>query len=148
MKRRSFVLLGASLLAWGPARAFAQGRPLAKKPAEPTTAIVGATVMTGTGETIENATVVFAGPTIVSVGQVMQAANAKDDDNKRKSSFLGSQIVPSPGAQVVIWNVNDPDGDNVRCTFAIRRDGEEKWTDVALNTRDTFVQFDTSALAD
>ncbi|MEO7600272.1 MAG: hypothetical protein ABIV50_15165 [Opitutus sp.] len=87
-------------------------------------------------------------PTIVSVGQVMQAANAKDDDSKRKSSFLGSQIVPSPGAQVVIWNVNDPDGDNVRCTFSIRRDGEETYTDLALNTRDTFVQFDTSTLAD
>ncbi len=87
-------------------------------------------------------------PAVVSVGQILQNANAKDDEVKRKSSFLGSQIVPSPGAQVVIWTITDPDGDNVRCTFSIRRDGEETWTDVALNTRDSYVQFDTSHLAD
>jgi hypothetical protein len=87
-------------------------------------------------------------PAIVSVGQLLQAANAKDDDSKRKSSFLGSQIVPSPGMQVVLWNVVDPDGDNIRCTFSIRRDGEAAWTDVALGTRDSYVQFDTSHLPD
>ncbi|MEO6002415.1 MAG: hypothetical protein ABIZ04_11760 [Opitutus sp.] len=87
-------------------------------------------------------------PTTVSVGQILQAANAKDDDTKRKNSFLGSQIVPSPGTQVVIWTVSDPDGDNVRSTFSIRREGDDKWTDVALNTKDSYAQFDTLSLPD
>jgi hypothetical protein len=87
-------------------------------------------------------------PTTVSVGQVLQAASGKDDDSKRKSSFLGSQIVPSPGSQVVIWTLNDPDGDNEHSTFSIRREGDEKWIDVALNSKDSYVQFDTSSLPD
>ena len=87
-------------------------------------------------------------PTVVSVGQLLQNANPKDDDNKRKSSFLGSQIVPSPGAQVAIWNVNDPDGDALRHTFSIRRDGEATWTDVSLNSTESYAQFDTSHLSD
>lgn len=81
-----------------------------------------------------------------SVGQLLQGT--KNDDNKRKNSFLGSQIVPTPGAQVVLWTVADPDGDNVLCTFSIRREGEENWTDLALNTSDPFAQFDVSHLAD
>jgi len=44
--------------------------------------------------------------------------------------------------------VVDPDGDNIRCTFSIRRDGDPTWTDLALGTRDSYVQFDTSHLAD
>jgi hypothetical protein len=87
-------------------------------------------------------------PVIVSVGQLIQSNNNKEDDNKRRSSFLGSQIVPSPGSQVVIWTVNDPDGDNVRCTFSIRAEDSETWTDVALNTSDPYAQFDTSNLKD
>lgn len=87
-------------------------------------------------------------PSVVSVGQVLQTANGKEDDNKRKNSFLGSQIVPSPGSQVVIWNVLDPDGDVIRSTFSLRRDGDEKWTDVVVGTRDSFAQFDVSHLAD
>lgn len=87
-------------------------------------------------------------PAVVSVGQLLQSANSKDDDTKRKNTFLGSQIVPSPGMQVVLWNVVDPDGDNIRCTFSIRRDGDPNWTDLALGTHDSYVQFDTSHLAD
>jgi hypothetical protein len=87
-------------------------------------------------------------PPVVSVGQVLQNSGPKEDDNKRRSAFLGSQIVPVPGAQVVIWTINDPDGDNVRSTFSLRRDGEDTWTDVALNSADSYVQFDTSHLPD
>ena len=87
-------------------------------------------------------------PPVVSVGQILQSSGPKEDDNKRRSAFLGSQIVPVPGAQVVIWTINDPDGDNVRSTFSIRRDGEDNWTDVALNSTDSYVQFDTSHLPD
>jgi hypothetical protein len=85
-------------------------------------------------------------PPIASVGQLLQSG--KDDDSKRKNAFLSSQIVPTPGAQVVIWTVIDPDGDNVVCTFSLRRDGEDTWTDVAVNTHDTYAQFDVSHLSD
>ena len=54
----------------------------------------------------------------------------------------------TPGMQVVFWNVTDPDGDNVTSTFAIRRDGETNWTDLAVNTHDNFAQFDTAHLPD
>lgn len=73
---------------------------------------------------------------------------ARDDDAKRRETFLRSQIVPVPGMQVVFWNVTDPDGDNVTSTFSIRRNGETNWTDLAVDTHDSFAQFDTAHLAD
>lgn len=85
--------------------------------------------------------------TQVSIGQLLQGSKPPEED-KRKASFLGSQIVPSPGAQVVLWTVADADGDNVVCTFSLRRDGEDTWTDVVLNTSDSFAQFDISHLPD
>lgn len=83
-------------------------------------------------------------PPIISLGALL---NGKDDD-KRKSSFLSSQVVPAPGQQVVLWNVTDPDGDNLLCTFSIRRDGETAWTDIVRDTRDSYAQFDISHLPD
>ncbi len=71
-----------------------------------------------------------------------------DDDAKHRESFLRSQVVPSPGAQVVFWNIVDPDGDNVTSTFSIRRDGESNWTDLAVDTHESFAQFDTAHLPD
>jgi hypothetical protein len=84
-------------------------------------------------------------PAVTSVGQLLQS---KDEDAKRKNGFLSSQIVPQPGAQVVLWTVSDPDGDNLACTFSLRRDGDVNWMDVAVNTRDSFAQFDTGHLPD
>ncbi len=84
---------------------------------------------------------------VTSLNQILQAGGAKEDD-KRKAGFLSSQVVPSPGTQVILWTVIDPDGDNVVCTFSIRRDGDPLWTDLAVATRDPFVQFDTSHLPD
>ncbi|MBS0633756.1 MAG: hypothetical protein JSS11_17740 [Verrucomicrobia bacterium] len=86
-------------------------------------------------------------PVVTSLSSLL-ASGAKDDDGKRKPGFLSSQVMPSPGAQVVLWTVSDPDGDNVACTFSIRRDGDEKWTDLAVATHDPYVQFDTSHLPD
>ena len=82
-----------------------------------------------------------------SLNQLM-SAGPKDDEAKRKSTFLSSQVVPSPGSQVVFWTVTDPDGDAVYSTFSIRRDGETAWTDLAVNTRDGFTQFDSSHFPD
>ncbi|MDB6165473.1 MAG: hypothetical protein JWQ83_613 [Lacunisphaera sp.] len=76
--------------------------------------------------------------------------DAKDDpsDSKRHSSFLTSQVVPQPGTQLAYWSVTDPDGDNVTYTFSIRPENSETWTDLAVNTTDSYVQFDTSGLAE
>jgi hypothetical protein len=86
-------------------------------------------------------------PSVVTSLNQLAQAGAKDDD-KRKPGFLSSQVVPSPGTQVILWTVTDPDRDNVNCTFSIRRDGDPQWTDLAVATRDPYVQFDTSHLPD
>ncbi|MSU24441.1 MAG: hypothetical protein EXS32_11530 [Opitutus sp.] len=86
-------------------------------------------------------------PAIATINQVMSAP-PKDDDAKRRTSFLNSQIVPSPGTQSIFWTVTDPDGDNLTSIFSVRRDGDSTWTDVAANTRDSFAQFDTAHLPD
>ena len=84
-------------------------------------------------------------PSAVStLGQLLQP---KDDD-KHKGGLLASQVVPSPGTQAVYWTVSDPDGDSVVCTFSIRRDGDSAWTDLAVDTRDSYAQFDTGHLSD
>jgi hypothetical protein len=86
-------------------------------------------------------------PPVVSLSQLMQSAD-KDDDKPRKGTPLSSQVVPTPGTQVVLWTVNDSDGDNLTSTFSIRRDGETAWTDIVVNTRESYAQFDTANLAD
>lgn len=85
-------------------------------------------------------------PSTVSLSQLMQAD--KDEDKPRKSSLLSSQIVPAPGTQVVVWTVTDSDGDNLRATFSLRRDGEAAWTDIVVDSRDSYAQFDTAHLPD
>ncbi len=81
--------------------------------------------------------------TSVSVSQLLQGAKEED---RRRSTFLSSQIVPQPGLQVVLWTVVDPDGDTLLSTFSIRRDGDEAWTDVVTSTRDGYAQFNTRHL--
>lgn len=83
----------------------------------------------------------------VALSQLI-SSGPRDEEGKRKGNFLSSQVVPSPGTQVVFWNVNDPDGDNTLATFSIRRDGDTVWTDIAANTRDSYAQFDTAHLPD
>jgi hypothetical protein len=84
---------------------------------------------------------------ITSVAQILQSGN-KEEESKQKNSFLGSQIVPTPGTQVALWTVTDPDGDALVCSFSLRRDGDESWTDLARKTNDPYVQFDVSHLPD
>lgn len=81
---------------------------------------------------------------VVSLSQLV---SPKDDD-RRRSPFLSSQVVPSPGTQVVLWTVNDPDGDSLLSTFSIRREGDANWTDIVTTTRDAYAQFDTKHLPD
>lgn len=78
-----------------------------------------------------------------TVGQLIQAS---EHEEHRKSGFLGSQVVASPGTRAVFWTVNDSDGDNLLYTFSIRREGDPKWTDISVKSRDAFAQFDTAHL--
>ena len=87
-------------------------------------------------------------PAQVATLSQLLSPSPRDDDAKRRESFLRSQIVPSPGTQIVFWNVTDPDGDNVTCTFSIRRDGDTNWTDLTIDTHESFTQFDTAHLPD
>lgn len=90
-------------------------------------------------------------PVATSLAQLLFPATreSKDDagDGKRsKNSFLGSQVTPSPGTQVITWTVSDADGDTLAYSFAIRAENSGTWIDLALNSRDSYVQFETGAL--
>jgi hypothetical protein len=80
-------------------------------------------------------------PVVTTVGQLIQASDR--DSDHRRAGFLGSQIVASPGTRVVFWTVSDQDGDNLTYTFSIRRDGDTAWTDLAVDSAESYVQFDT-----
>jgi hypothetical protein len=80
-------------------------------------------------------------PVVTTVGQLLQAGDR--DSDRHKTGFLGSQIVASPGTRAAFWTVTDQDGDNLVYTFSIRRDGDPAWTDIAVDSRDSYVQFDT-----
>ena len=89
---------------------------------------------------------------VATVGQLLfpNQRDGKDDvgDIKRKGSFLSSQVIPSPGSQIVYWTVNDPDGDTLAYTFSIHPDGSDTWTDLAVRSTDSYVQFETGGLAE
>jgi hypothetical protein len=85
-------------------------------------------------------------PSVVTT--LNQLITTTDRDDRRKSSLLNSQVVPAPGMRLVTWNVTDPDGDRVLCTFAISREGTGAWTDIAVNTRDNFAQFESGHFED
>jgi hypothetical protein len=80
-------------------------------------------------------------PVVTTVGQLIQAS--EHDTDRRRSGFLGSQIVSSPGARVIFWMVSAPDGDNLVYTFSIRHEGDPVWTDIAVDSTESYVQFDT-----
>ncbi len=83
---------------------------------------------------------------MATLGQLLfpSIRDAKDDNSeKRKSSFMSSQVIPQTGAQVIYWTVTDPDGDTLAYTFSIRPENSDTWTDLAVDTADNYVQFDT-----
>jgi hypothetical protein len=80
-------------------------------------------------------------PVVTTVGQLMQASD--HDGEHRRSGFLGSQIIASPGTRVAFWTVNDQDGDNLTYTFSIRHEGDPNWTDLSVDSPEAFVQFET-----
>jgi hypothetical protein len=87
----------------------------------------------------------------LTLGQLLfpnQRDNKDDSAAKRKGGLLNSPVVPAPGAQIVYWTLADADDDNLAATFAIAPEGTDDWTDLAINTSDSFVQFDVSHLAE
>ncbi len=83
---------------------------------------------------------------VVSLSQLLASGNKEDD--RRRSAVLGSQVIPSPGTQVILWTLADADGDTMLSTFSIRRDGDTAWTDVVSSTALSYAQFDTKHLPD
>ncbi len=68
------------------------------------------------------------------------------DDARRKGGALNSPVVAAPGAQVVFWTVIDPDDDNLAVTFALSPEEREEWTDLAIDSTETFLQFEVGHL--
>jgi hypothetical protein len=85
----------------------------------------------------------------VTLGQILAPGrDTKDDSDRRRDALLGSPVVPQPGTQIVYWAVNDPDSDNVTHTFSIRPENTDTWTDLAVNTPENYIQFETGGLAE
>jgi hypothetical protein len=85
----------------------------------------------------------------VPLGQILAPGREpKDDNDRRRDALLGSQVVPQPGTQIVYWAVNDPDSDNLAHTFSIRPENADTWTDLAINTPESYIQFETGGLSE
>jgi hypothetical protein len=83
-------------------------------------------------------------PASISLSQLMQPAK---DEDRRRSNFLNSQVIPAPGIQVVIWKVGDQEGDNLLFTFSIRHESQpDGWIEIVANSDQSFAQFDTAHL--
>lgn len=87
-----------------------------------------------------------ANPT-TTLGQLLFPSQREGkDETKRKGGLLNSPVVPAPGAQIVYWSLTDPDDDTLSATFSISPMGKEEWTDLAIDTSESYVQFDVSHL--
>lgn len=85
----------------------------------------------------------------MTLGQLLfpSPRDSKDESGgKRKGGLMNSPVVPAPGAQIVYWTLTDADDDNVSATFSISPEGKDEWTDLAIDTADSYVQFDVSHL--
>ncbi|MDI1337704.1 MAG: hypothetical protein PSU94_16095 [Lacunisphaera sp.] len=82
-----------------------------------------------------------------SLNQVLFPGSRENDPAAEKRKILlNSQVVPAPGTQIVFWTVNDLDGDTLAYTFSIRPENSDTWTDLAVNTPDSYAQFETGGL--
>ncbi|MBL9201505.1 MAG: hypothetical protein JNL39_13435, partial [Opitutaceae bacterium] len=81
---------------------------------------------------------------ISSLSQLISPAR----DEERRRTLLSSKVVLTPGSQIVVWTLADPDGDALLSTFSIRREGETAWTDLVNASKENYAQFDTKSLPD
>jgi hypothetical protein len=79
-----------------------------------------------------------------SLAQILQGGSKSE--GKSRDGFLSSEVIPQPGTQVAFWAVNDADGDNTTATFSLRAMGAAEWTDVLVNSQETYAQFEISHL--
>jgi hypothetical protein len=71
-----------------------------------------------------------------------------EPERTTRRSLNSAAVFPQPGMQIVTWTLADPDNDELRATFSIRRAADEAWLDLAVNTADGYAQFDTLHLPD
>lgn len=81
---------------------------------------------------------------VSSLSQLISPAR----DEERRRALLSSKVMLTPGSQIVVWTLADPDGDTLLSTFSIRREGETTWTDLVNASREAYAQFDTKSLPD
>ncbi|GAB5560989.1 MAG: hypothetical protein SynsKO_26360 [Synoicihabitans sp.] len=86
----------------------------------------------------------------LNLGQVIGASPSpiKPEAERRRQALLSSPVLPQPGAQVAMWTVNDPDGDNHIATFSIRKDDSDEWVDLRVQSDENWVQFDRRSFAE
>lgn len=82
-----------------------------------------------------------------TLGQMLNQPKDNAED-KRRAPLLNSPVIPAPGMQLVYWAISDSDSDSFVATFSLRRDGDEAWTAVAVDSNLPYAQFDTTALPD
>lgn len=87
-------------------------------------------------------------PPLTTLGQLIGASRDEEKRTASSGSFLSSPIVPSPGTQVVYWSISDADGDAFAATFSMRREDEKDWTDITVDSTESYAQFDTSHMPD
>jgi hypothetical protein len=81
-----------------------------------------------------------------TLGQLLSGPDRTSSGSRR--GLNSASVFPQPGMQIVTWTLADADDDELRSTFSIRRAGTDEWLDLAVNTAQTFAQFDTTHLPD
>jgi hypothetical protein len=81
-----------------------------------------------------------------TLGQLLGGPDRSGSSSRR--GLNSAPVFPQLGMQIVTWTLSDADDDELRSTFAIRRAGTDEWLDLAVNTMETFAQFDTTHLPD
>ncbi len=86
---------------------------------------------------------------VVTLNQLLNQSGSGDPGSeRRRSAFMSSQVLPSPGYQAFIWNISDPDGDQLVSSFSIRPLDSRDWREVVSETRENFAQMDISHLSE
>jgi hypothetical protein len=80
------------------------------------------------------------------LGQIVKGSGVPE--NKERDEILNSEVIPQPGTQIVFWDANDSDGDNLLSTFSIKASDSTDWTDLVIDSPDHYAQFEISHLAE
>jgi len=75
-----------------------------------------------------------------------QVVSGREEKDKPKDRLLSATVFPDLGNETAFWTVTSSTGDNLLSTLSIRREGDSHWTDIAVDTRDSYAQFDISHL--